>query len=133
MYDSPRIARPAPLAGAVAECTCTECSLSFPTAKALDQHKRIKHDVKRLWRTVVGPENRCPACHLIFSTHLRATAHLSDPRRNRKRRDLVISGAYLANSVEVQRQLDDADRAERRAAQQSGRSTRSQGAPKRAT
>jgi hypothetical protein len=44
------------------------CGKVFPSAKALAQHARIKHNLRNNYRLFVGGDGRCPACQAFFHT-----------------------------------------------------------------
>ena len=115
-----RAAVPVDAARALRLLSCPMCTACFPTARALAQHERIKHGVRSEWRLYGGADCMCQCCKTVFSTMLRAVAHLSDPRRNRKCRQYVMD--VLANAVPPDElsALGAADRIARRSAQQAG-------------
>ena len=115
-----RTAVPADAARALRLLPCPRCTACFPTTRALAQHERIKHGVRSEWRLYVGTGCMCHCCKTVFSTRLRATAHLSDPRRNRKCRQYVLDGLATPVPPDELNALDDADRFARRSAQQAG-------------
>ena len=68
--------------------TCNMCTdigapptPAFTTRKALHTHLRRCHNIRINARKYIGADFACPVCNTIFSTRLRAIAHLSDGRR----------------------------------------------------
>ena len=53
---------------------CDDCSVSFSTKKALDQHLRIKHGVRCRIKCLVGDETVCPVCHSCFAVRSKVKA-----------------------------------------------------------
>ena len=102
----------------VSHFNCPECQRAFATSRALQSHERAKHGktsvLKYYLRSAV-----CPACNTDFAQRIRCLKHVSDPRRP-KCRDWIVNNCR-AMPKSMSSTLDLADRAERTAAYQSGR------------
>jgi len=116
--------------GAIDLFKCLHCDDAFPTSKARDMHMRIRHGVRCEWRKFIGKDNACPHCAVVFSTRLRAIAHLNDPRRNIACREAVQSGKHKAISDKLLAEYDEQDRITRKEAFKAGRSPLSKGLPR---
>ena len=92
---------------------------AFATQKALDQHRRIKHNLKSTVRFFANSDGVCPACKSFFSNRSRLIAHMSDQRRQRCR-DAFSTGSIEKHTDEVVFRLDALDRASLKAARKAG-------------
>jgi hypothetical protein len=121
------------------EFQCVICSDDAParfyTQKALDSHMRAHHHQRNVLKNYIGHDFACPVCKTIFSTRLRAIAHVTEKRRRGKRitcHDQLLSGRWTPCTVSVIDELDRADTVLRRQAQREGLTQpRSQGVAKR--
>lgn len=60
---------------------CDSCDASFPTNKALLQHKRIAHKQTAPIKAFIDDSGVCPACKTDFLERHRVMRHVSDSRR----------------------------------------------------
>ena len=103
---------------------CQQCIGSanrcrFATAKALQQHARVKHAARIDIRRFVDSDAVCPACKTNFRQRFRCIAHLSDSRRkNCYLQILQMSLSPLPN--ERVQELDALDRFEKLEARKKG-------------
>ena len=84
---------------------CTSCGSSFPSAKALEAHRKAKHKTRAAAAKKVGMSRVCPCCHVQFSTRSRLLAHASE-KRNRGSRAYTCSMLFATDLV---KNLDDAE------------------------
>lgn len=103
--------------------TCTVCGMLCADSKAMQQHRRIKHNVRSPRRYYVEAHGRCGACGTCFLSRLRLLAHLSDPRRP-KCWKFICDYPDQTSPLSEERvtELDEADRPARREAQRQGMS-----------
>ena len=105
-------------------CASKGCHAAFPTSKALLAHARIKHGTRSFVRNFIGSDNKCPVCQNVFSTRLRAIAHLSEKRKRGKRtiscHDLVLEGLATPLNPTVVASHDNEDRKLRKTARLMG-------------
>ena len=104
--------------------TCTLCSASFATAKALESHRRVRHKMRAPLATLVGSSKVCPCCHTEFSSRPRLLAHISE-KRNRGNRLYSCNSILAAGLVQPPQNSDleaafAADREARTAARKAG-------------
>jgi hypothetical protein len=73
-----------PLVGHVQNFACDLCPApgpSFSTAKARDQHLRVKHGITSSVKMYIDGSGICPICMTNFRSRSRVIAHVSDTRR----------------------------------------------------
>ena len=63
---------------------CGDCALLFPTQKALDQHRRIRHGAVAQIQWKVGDTAVCLKCGTDFRQRFRLVAHRSQTRAKRR-------------------------------------------------
>ena len=78
---------------------CATCGDSFPSAKALEAHKKAKHKTRAAVAAKIGTCTVCPCCHVQFSTRSRLLAHASE-KRNRGGRAYTCNALLLAGLVD---------------------------------
>ena len=100
---------------------------AFPSEKALLSHCRVKHSLRNTFRNFIRDDNSCPVCKVVFSTRLRAIAHLCEKRRRGTRslscRDFVLRGAVCPLGRDVVDVLDAHDSDLRRQQKMKGKVT----------
>eukprot|EP00973_Karenia_brevis_P090879 12404769-Karenia_brevis.AAC.1 len=62
---------------------CNMCSAVFTTERAMQSHRRAKHQQRAEQRFYSNKEGRCQVCGTLFHTHARLLRHLTDRRRTR--------------------------------------------------
>ena len=111
------------------ERRCFQCDLceaaTFATAKALDQHRRIKHERTSVISSLVPDTSVCRICSTDFFSRARLISHLSDKRIRSKTRGTNCHFQFLARpGVELSRQertrLQEIQRQDVREARKSG-------------
>ena len=98
---------------------CPEPRPSFPSAKACNQHMRIRHAIKSPVKVYIDGSGVCPICQTNFSSRLRVLAHVSDTRRP-KCRDQILAGACAPLPRAVFSKLEAKDRSSLKAARKQG-------------
>ena len=104
---------------------CATCSACFDSAKALAQHRRIRHGERMQARQYVGADSSCPVCGVQFSSPTRVIAYVSEKRVWEKDGavpcgETIASGRWAALPAAFLERLSLADRAERAAAWKRG-------------
>ncbi|CAK0862941.1 unnamed protein product [Prorocentrum cordatum] len=111
----------APVGGGTRPFACHQCDARFATAKARDQHLRIRHHVRCLQRSYAGADATCPVCHAVFALRLRLLPHLCDARRPACWEAIRACPARYPPLPQKQvAELDDLDKVQRREAQRQG-------------
>ena len=107
---------------AVRSHACDICGEAFLTKKAMEQHRRRKHDVRSQFQDYVGEAGVCPVCGKQFGTRLRCVAHLCDARHGRGKlcQQVILEGLVPKNAPEENARLDEIDSKLRAMARKSG-------------
>ena len=114
---------------------CGMCTRAFASARMLMTHQRSFHGTRNPLKKFIGSDARCPVCLSVFSSRLRAIAHVTEKRRRGKGgramtcHERLQSGLYPSLSPEELQRLDAADTLARRIARKSGRSQPRSSAP----
>ena len=111
----------APVGGGTRPFSCHECDACFATARARDQHLRIRHHVRCLQWSYAGADATCPVCCTVFGSRLRLLSHLCDSRRAACWEAMRASPArYPPLPQKKVAELDELDKVQRRDAQRQG-------------
>ena len=102
-------------------CVGSAAKCHFPSAKALQQHARVKHGDRVNGRNFVDANGVCPACGTDFRERFRCIAHLSDSRRQ-KCLHVILAMNMSPLSEERIKQLDESDKVAKREARKKGHS-----------
>ena len=79
---------------------CDKCNAGgFKSAKALQQHARIKRGVVSEIPRLVGDVSVCPVCKTDFRTRTRLMAHLSETRVRSVTRGVSCNALFLASKT----------------------------------
>merc|ERR1712032_907578 len=91
--------------------SCSQCEAAFSSAKAKDQHERIKHGMRNPMRAYVFGDCRCRACNTVYSCRWMLIRHLCDSRRT-KCRDLLLASSVEPMSLAEVTALDNSNKVE---------------------
>ena len=99
---------------------CTSPRPAFCTAKALAQHKRIKHKMRNNIRCYIDDSGVCPCCKNIYHTRYRVLTHLQNPQKPECKDYVSNSGHVRILPNETIQQLDEMDKIAIREARKQG-------------
>ena len=104
---------------------CCECTVSFPSEKALQQHRRTSHGFRMEARKFVSSACACPVCGVVFACRPKVLTHLAESRQRGKDagpscRDQLASGRWAPLPDDETERCDLADRALRASSRKRG-------------
>ena len=103
------------------ECDLCPCPRpAFSTAKALAQHKRIKHQMRNAVRFYIDGSGVCPACKNVYHTRYRVLTHIQNPQKPECKLYILRSGSVRALPNDVVQELDELDNIAIREARKQG-------------
>ena len=99
---------------------CANPKPAFCTAKALAQHKRIKHKMRSNIRCYIDDSGVCPCCKNTYHTRYRVLTHLQNPKKPECKDYILNSGRVSMLPSEFVQKLDVMDNIAIREARKQG-------------
>ena len=97
--------------------SCDTCGKQFKTLQAVSTHEWTVHRRRQIGANYIDESGRCPVCNRTYHTRLRAIKHVASVAACR---DGLASGDFEKITEAHRTKLDNADRAETRAARKYG-------------
>ncbi|CAE8732350.1 unnamed protein product [Polarella glacialis] len=123
-YDSSRQSAAAltslPLQPSLPMHSCEVCGVCFRTVRALNSHRRRKHNIRDQIRCFVDESGICPVCETMLHTRLRVIRHIKRAKGSNMCHATIVQGQIPRLACDRIEHLDAIDTKSRREAHQMG-------------